>query len=32
MMKVLVIGCGAAGFYAAKRLKKNDPELQVTLL
>lgn len=32
MKKILVIGCGAAGFYAAKRLKKNDPELQVTLL
>ncbi len=32
MKKVLVIGCGAAGFYAAKRLKKNDPALEVTLL
>lgn len=32
MKKILVIGCGAAGFYAAKRLKKNDPALQVTVL
>lgn len=31
-MNILVIGCGAAGFYAAKRLKKNDPTLNVTLL
>ncbi|MBO5960074.1 MAG: NAD(P)/FAD-dependent oxidoreductase [Lentisphaeria bacterium] len=31
-MKTVVIGCGAAGFYAAKRLKKNDPSMEVTLL